>query len=129
MAEVTSFAVGSKALPQWQEDQWYTVKFSAALTSGIAASADTIRICHLPANARVLAATMRVDGSLGTGATIQLRHNATALTAATTAGGADQEVLASVVAPATSTTVVDMLVGTSGVTASANVQVTLGYVI
>lgn len=129
MAEVTSFAVGSRALPQWQESVWYTVKFSAALTSGIAASADTIRVCHLPANARILAATMRVDGSLGTGATIQLRHNATALTAATTAGGADQEVLASVVAPATSTTVVDMLVGTSAVTASANVQVTLGYTI
>lgn len=129
MAEVTSFAVGSKALPQWQDDQWYTVKFSAALTSGVAAAADTIRVCHLPANARILAATMRVDGSLGTGATIQLRHNATALTAATTAGGADQEVLASVVAPATSTTVVDLLVGTSNVTASANVQVTLGYTI
>lgn len=129
MAEVTSFAVGSKALPGWHEDQWYTVKFSAALTSGVAAAADTIRVCHLPANARVLAATMRVDGSLGTGATIQLRQNASALTAATTAGGADQEVLASVVAPATSTTVVDLLVGTSNVTASANVQVTLGYVI
>lgn len=129
MAEVTSFAVGSKALPQWREDQWYTVKFSAALTSGVAASADTIRICHLPANARVLAATMRVDATLGVSATIQLRQNATALTAATTAGGADQEVLASVVAPATSTTVVDLLVGGAAVTASANVQVTLGYVI
>lgn len=129
MAEVTSFAVGSKALPQWQENQWYTVSFSAALTSGVAAAADTIRVCHLPANARILAATMRVSGTLGTGATLQLRHNATALTAATTAGGSDQEVLASVVAPATSTTVVDLLVGTSAVTASANVQVTLGYVI
>ena len=129
MAEVTSFAVGSRALPQWQEPVWYTVNFSAALTSGVAAAADTIRVCHLPANARILAATMRVDGSLGTGATIQLRHNATALTAATTAGGADQEVLASVVAPAKSTTVVDLLVGTSNVTASANVQVTLGYTI
>jgi len=37
--------------------------------------------------------------------------------------------MASVVAPATSATKVDLLVGTSNITASANVQVTLGYVV
>lgn len=129
MAAVTSLAIASTSTPQNAQVRDTPVIWSGTLTSGMAANADTIEVCYLPANARILAATMRVDGSLGTGATIQLRQNATALTAATTAGGADQEVLASVVAPATSQTTVDLLVGTSAVTASANVQVTLQYVV
>lgn len=129
MPEVTSLAISANETPRYADDRLTPIVWSAALTSGIAASADTVTIATLPANARVVFATLRVDGSLGTGATIQLRQNATALTAATTAGGADQEILASVVAPATSATKVDLLVGTSAVTASANVQVTLGYVV
>ncbi len=129
MAEVTSLAISSNETPRYSDDRLTPVVWSAALTSGIAASADTVTIAYLPANARVAFATLRVDGSLGTGATIQLRQNTSALTAATTAGSADQKVLASVVAPATSQTKIDLLVGTSAVTASANVQVTLGYVI
>lgn len=129
MAAVTSLAIASTSTPQNAQVRDTTVIWSGALTSGMAANADTIEVCYLPANARILAATLRVDGSLGTGATLTLRQNATALTAATTAGGADQEVLASVVAPATSQTIVDLLVGTSAVTASANAQVTLLYVV
>lgn len=129
MAAVTSLAIASTSTPQNAAVRDTPVIWSGTLTSGMAASADTIEVCYLPANARVLAATMRVDGSLGTGATVQLRQNTSALTAATTAGGADQEVLASVVGPATSQTIVDLLVGTSAVTASANVQVTLLYVV
>jgi len=129
MAEVTSLAISSNETPRYTDDRLTPIVWSAALTSGIAASADTVTIATLPANARVAFATLRVDGSLGTGATLQLRHNTSALTAATTAGGADQEILASVVGPATSATKIDLLVGTSAVTASANVQVTLGYVV
>lgn len=129
MAAVTSLAIASTSTPLNAQVRDTVVIWSGALTSGIAASADTVDVAYLPANARILAATLRVDGSLGTGATITLRQNATALTAATTAGGADQEVLASVVAPATSQTTVDLLVGTSAVTASANAQVTLLYVV
>jgi hypothetical protein len=129
MAEVTSLAIPAAETPRYADDRLTPVLWSQALTSGMAASADTVTVATLPANARVVFATLRVDGSLGTGATIQLRQNASALTGATTAGGADQEILASVVGPATSATKIDLLVGTSAVTASANVQVTLGYVI
>lgn len=129
MAAVTSLAIASTSTPQNAQVRDTVVIWSGALTSGIAASADTVDVGYLPASARILAATLRVDGSLGTGATLTLRQNATALTAATTAGGADQKVLASVVAPATSQTTVDLLVGTSAVTASANAQVTLLYVV
>lgn len=129
MAAVTSLAIASTSTPQNAGVRDTTVIWSGTLTSGIAISADTIEVCYLPANARILAATLRVDGSLGAGATIQLRQNTSALTAATTAAGADGEVLASVVGPATSQTTVDLLVGTSAITASANVQVTLQYVV
>lgn len=129
MAEVTSLAIPAAETPRSAERRSNEIVWSAALTSGIAASADTITIATLPANARVTYADFRVDGSLGTGATIQLRHNTSALTAATTAGGADGELKASVVGPATSATKIDLLVGTSAITASANVVVTLGYVV
>lgn len=129
MAAVTSLAITSASTPQYAGDRLTPVVWSGTLTSGMAANADTVEVCYLPAGARVVFATMRVDGSLGTGATIQLRQNASALTAATTAGGADGEIMASAVGPATSQTIIDLLVGTSAVTASANVQVTLGYVV
>lgn len=129
MAEVTSLAIPATETPQYADDRLTPIVWSATLTSGIAILADTITIATLPANARVVFAAMRVDGSLGTGATIQLRHNTSALTAATTAGAADQEVMASVVGPATSATKVDLLVGTSAISASANVIVSLGYVV
>lgn len=129
MPEVTSLAIPSAETPRYADDRLTPIVWSQALTSGVAASADTITIATLPPGARVVFATLRVDASLGAGATIQLRHNTSALTAATTAAGADQEIMASVVAPATSATKVDLLVGTSAITASANVQVTLGYVV
>lgn len=129
MPEVTSLAIPSTETPRHADRRSAEIIWSATLTSGIAASADTITVCTLPANARVTHADFRVDGSLGTGATIQLRHNTSALTAATTAGGADGEIKASVVGPATSATKVDFLVGTSAITASANVVATLGYVV
>lgn len=131
MAAVTSLALpATMTKPRVREKGVTTTLYwSNALTSGIAASADTVDIFYLPANARVVHASMRVDGSLGTGATIQLRQNAAAVTGATTAGSADMEMMTSAPAVATSGTTVDLLVGTSAVTASANVEVRLGYII
>jgi hypothetical protein len=131
MAAVTSLAhPATTTKPKVREKGVTTTIFwSKALTSGVAASADTVDIAYLPAGARVVHASMRVDGSLGTGATIQLRHNASAVTGATTAGGADMEMMVSAPGAATSGTTVDVLVGTSAVTASANLEVRLGYVI
>lgn len=129
MAEVTSLGIPTAETPRYVGQVPTAIVWSGTLTSGIAASADTIRIATLPASAQILFATLRVDASAGTGATLTLRQNTSALTAATTAGGADQEVLASVVGPQTSATIVDLLVGTSAVTASCNVRVNLGYVI
>lgn len=131
MAAVTSLAhPASLTKPRTREKGVATnLYWSKALTSGVAASADTVNVFYLPAGARVVHASLRVDGSLGTGATIQLRHNASVVTGATTAGGADMEMMTSAPGAATSGTTVDLLVGTSAITASANVEVRLGYVI
>ncbi len=131
MAAVTTLALpATLAKPRVREKGVTTTLYwSQALTSGVAASADTIDVFYLPAGARVVHASMRVDGTLGTGATIQLRHNASAVTGATTAGGADMEMMTSAPGVATSGTTVDLLVGTSAITASANAEVRLGYII
>lgn len=130
MAAVTSLAHPVAITgPQFNDKEIFPVVWSKALTSGTAANADTIDVCYLPGNAKVLFASLRVDGSLGTGATLQLRQNAAAVTAATTAGGADMEMMTSAQPAATSGVTVDLLVGTSAITASANVEVRLGYVV
>lgn len=129
-------AVTSLAIPAWatkprnvRNGSTNAIVFSKALTSGVAASADTIELFYLPGGARVMFASMRVNGSLGTGATIQLRHNGSAVTAATVAGGADMEIVTSNPGVATSGTTVELLVGTSAITASADVEVRLDYVV
>lgn len=129
MPEILTLAIPATETPQYAGDRLTPIVWSATLTSGIAASADTIRVATLPPNARIVTAEFRVDASAGTGATLQLRHNGTAITGATTAGGADSELRTAIVAPATSSTIVDLLVGTSAVTASCNVQATLTYVV
>lgn len=132
MAAVTSLAHAATITAPRVREKNITptvIVWSKALTSGVAAAADTVDVAYLPGNARITQASMRVDGSLGVGATIQLRVNAGVVTGATTAAGADMEMMTSAPAVATSGVTVDLLVGTAAVTASANVEVRLGYVV
>jgi len=131
MAAVTSLALpATLTAPKVRGKNVPTiVVWSKALTSGTAAAADTIDVAYLPAGAKVVFASLRVDASLGVGTTVQLRHNAGAVTAATTAAQANMLMMTSAPAVATSGTTVDLLVGTSNITASGNAEVRLGYTI
>ena len=96
-----------------------------AFASGDANSADDITCFDLPAYYQPVAGSLHVDATLGSSCTIQLRVGSTAITAATSAGGADTEILSALPAPSASEQAVNLLVGGANITAGANVTVTL----
>jgi len=95
------------------------------IASGDAASSDDITCFDLPAYYQVVAGSMHVSATLGSSCTIQLRVGATAITAATSAGGADTELLSALPAISASEQAINVLIGGANVTAAAVITVCL----
>lgn len=95
--------------------------FTMTGTATLADNGDDISWFALPAGYGLLVKTFNVSATLGASCTAQLRIGTTALTAATTAGGADTELATAVsIAPTTAARTVNILVGGADIAAAAN---------
>jgi hypothetical protein len=99
---------------------YYTMTTPA---SGIAQN-DDLTIVAIPIGYTVSDAWMSVSGTFGTSVTAQLRIGTTAITAATTAGGADTELQTTRPAPATAATTLNILFAGAAPDTAATVIVT-----
>lgn len=97
-------------------------------SSTIADNGDDVTLLTLPAGYRIVDATLRVSGTLGASCTAQLRLGTTALTAATTAGGASTVKMNAFPQDTDGTKTVNVLIGGADVAAGATVQLHLEYV-
>jgi hypothetical protein len=89
MPNVDTWLIAAKDMPRRDPGPTFVrVQFA---TGTAVANADVVRICKIPRYAVVKGAVLAHGGTLGASATAQLRRETTALTAATTAGGADFE--------------------------------------
>jgi hypothetical protein len=122
MAEITTFKIANAVRAMREEGKVVLVEKSFSLAAGN--NADTITIAELAAGERVVGAFLDVSGTLGASCTLQARASGTAITSATTAGGA------SVVhmdkyppAAAAAGDKLDILIGGANVAATATVKV------
>lgn len=106
----------------------YHRRFSFA--ADLADDADVIRLGPMPSGIKPVGGYLDVSGTLGAGCTIQLRLGGTAITAATTAGGASQvPVDPALHNPPTdfAREELDILVGGADFAAGADVEVHMEY--
>lgn len=129
MPTISTLALASNQSPMVEGGAETTVFRSLSLTSGIANNADDITVMTIPAGCRLTHIEINVSATLGTSCTLQGRLGSTALTPATTAGGASF-VQRNAFPPATltSATAINLLVGGANITAAATVQVLVKYV-
>lgn len=122
MAEVTKFKIPDRARPKHTST---ATAFSVPITvaSGDANSADFISLFVPEAGSKIVGAQMIVSATLGVSATAQLRLGTTAITGATTAGGADNELQTVAPAAANGTDSLNILIGGANITAGATITV------
>lgn len=125
MATITDFEIPDDQVPHGNcADRLTMVQWSyAAPASDGPASGDRVNVCKVGAKQKVVAATISVDGTLGTGCTILLAVGTTAITAATTAAAAGNKVMSIVAEAAGSDGYLNVLVGGADVGAAANIKV------
>lgn len=123
MAEITTHKVAKKDRPLAFSGSptFFRKRFSLAAGN----SGDTVSIVDIPHNYSVRNLVVTVAGTLGASCTILGARGATALTAATTAGGADREVQSVTDTPSTSGTedILNVTIGGAAVSATAVVTV------
>lgn len=91
----------------------------ASLASDAADNGDDISLMNIPAGMVPMGVIYNISATLGASCTSQLRVGTTAITAATTAGGADTEQQNAYVAPSTSVTTLNLLIGGADITGAA----------
>lgn len=91
MADVNTGKLADKLVPSPGGRELIGIKHTIAVASGYAASGDDIIFFRAPCAMRIVDVAFNQSASLGASATAQLKAGATAITAATTAGGADLE--------------------------------------
>jgi hypothetical protein len=124
MSEVTSVALADhliKSHPVVGTYHWYEITVSSTLAD----NADSIKVLDIPPGNVVTDAWFSTSATLGVSCTVQLRVGTTAISAATTAGGADSELQTTRVAPSTSEQALNFLVGGADVSAGATIK--LGF--
>lgn len=111
-------------LRNYANDRPEAFRYSFAIASDLADNGDDISLFDIPPGLALFGAAMDVDGTLGASCTIQLRAAAVALTAATTAGGADVEMQNNEDVPSASAArTVNLLVGGADIATAATVVV------
>lgn len=129
MARVTTVRLPDNCTPQ-NDVGAFGVSLNVAIGAAEALNGDRITLMEFQRDGVILAGGFAVDATLGAAATIQLTHsNAaddthTAITGATTAAGADRELLTRPMRFVAGDTI-ELLVGGGNIGAAANVQVDL----
>ena len=133
MADVTGFLTPFKNMPLLPIGvtafrKQFTLGTTSSDAGGAPASGDVIRLGVMPRGAVILTAKLIVSATLGSGCTLQLRRDTTALTAATTAAAANYLTQNAVDAPSSDNDdSINLLIGGASVGASATVTVELLY--
>jgi hypothetical protein len=129
MADVNT-VLKAKVLNRLAEVYAFLQTYVFALTSGIAANGDRIRLIQITRNMRVFQSFLSVSATLGASATVQLQRDRagvyTNMTVATAAGAAS--IVSSITLGAIDLDVDDyvvLLVGGANITAAATVTVDL----
>lgn len=124
MAEITSIQVADRHVPQKDSGEVYCISMDFTLAADLADNADTITLFEFQRAGTVVGGYFSVSATLGAGATIQLRAGGTAITGATTAGGADAELVTAMKRVAIGDKV-DLLVGGADFSAAADLELNL----
>ena len=124
MATITKFATPVLQTPRNPTERDTVIALTIPVVSGDANNGDDITILTPPAGARLHGFTFGHSATLGAAATAQLRQGTTAITAATTAGGASRGLQTVVAAPADGAQTLNVLIGGANITASANIEIT-----
>jgi hypothetical protein len=123
MATVTTYLRAARETTNRHAAVTHVLHRFTAPSSGIA-NGDVINLLKLPAGKRVLHAYLNVGGTLGAGATIQLRVGTTAITAASTATAAGHLVMnAKAPVVSASESDINLLVGGADISAAAAIEV------
>jgi hypothetical protein len=99
--------------------------FSVPISATLADNADFITIVDVPVGYMVTGLIWNISATLGASATLQARVGTTAISGASTQGGADTEVQTAYVAPSTSEATLNFLVGGADISGAATL--TLGF--
>lgn len=123
MATITTYLAAPDTRPEVNPGPTpLTIKISLAANS--AASGDDISVMVIPKGWQLIGMTMHVSGTLGASCTAQLRIGTTALTPATTAGGASGVIQNAVAAPhATADQTLNILIGGAAQTTAATIVI------
>lgn len=91
------------------------------ISSTLADNGDDITLFSLPPYRQIVGGSWEVSATLGASCTATLRVGSTAITAASTAGGADSDPVIRVVAPSASAQTVNILIGGADISAGATI--------
>lgn len=127
MAEVTKFAVPISGTPRAPASLGTPFCYRIAVVSGDGPNADFISVFTPPVGAVIGDLQIGHSATLGASCTIQGRLGTTALTAASTAGGASRVRQNAAAGPANGTDTLNLLVGGAAITASATIEVSGVY--
>jgi hypothetical protein len=128
MSDVTTDKLDDHLVPSPGNRELIGIKHSIAVSNGYAASGDDIVFFKAPCAMRICDASLNASASLGTSATAQLKAGSTAITAATTAGGADFEKMNVAPVDVAAGDAIQVRIGGANVTASATLSVHIvGY--
>ncbi len=124
MADVTKFKTPDNERPSAAVGDFYVINRTIAVVSGDCPQNDNIVVQDLPAGHVVIGGVAGHSATLGASATAKLRAGTTALTAATTAGGASYVPMsvAHAVNPSAEQTL-NVLIEGAAIAASANIYV------
>lgn len=128
MADVTKFETPAAQTPRAPTTIATPFRFDIDVVSGDCPQNDNITLMTVPANAVVVDATLRHDATLGASATAQLRIGTTAITSASSAGGASGVLQNAVPAKANGTDKLNILIAGAAIAASTTLRVTGFYV-
>lgn len=115
-------------LPDREEGKVAFFEHAMVIPASGVNNADDVTVVTMPAGFRILEAYLTVSATLGASATVQLRQGSTALTPATTAGGASTVSINRRPITTNGTDALNLLVGGANVTASATATVSITYI-
>ena len=124
MATISTFKIPDGEVPDGVGSQGTHVQFIIPGTATTADNGDDISVLDLPPGAMFYPSSFSVSGTLGASCTAQLRIGTTAITAATTAGGASAVgPNGAYVATSTSELNLNILIGGADIAAAANFRI------
>lgn len=126
MADVVKFKIPDAQRPDFSGyPNLVAFVWKRTVAAGDCPQNDNIVCFDLPANYQIVTGILRQSDTLGASATAQLRAGTTAITAATTAGGADSELLSAVAPFSTSEQAVNILIAGAALDATVDLTVVL----